>query len=415
MKVAYVLHRFPSVSETFVLLELCWIRRHFEAMHVFSLLPPKPGPIHEEAKEWLPVTEYSALLSWDVLGANAGFLRRSPRRYLRALVRTIRQTYREPAVLLLALALFPKSVYFARRMQELEIAHLHAHFVWLGGIAAGVAADLLGLTYTIHAHAFDIFERNRHDVQAELEGAAKIITISSYHRSTLASLCPERDPEDIQIVHLGVDTDRFRPPAEAPSDEPLSILSIGRLVEKKGHTYLIDACKLLTDQGLAYRCRIVGDGPLRQELQAQIDRYGLQEQVMLCGALDHEAVLKLHQSSHIFALAAVVARSGDQDGMPYVLIEAMACGLPVITTPISGIPDLVCHDENGLLVEQRNAAALADALTRLATDKEGRRLLGRNARQTVLREFQIQRNTEKLAAIFGEAAQAGVHAHTLDR
>jgi glycosyltransferase involved in cell wall biosynthesis len=345
-----------------------------------------------------------------MIKVNLHYLWHSPRRYLRALNRTIRQTYREPTVMALAVALFPKSVYFAQQMEELGIDHIHAHFVWLGGIAAGIAADLVDVTFSLHAHAFDIFERNQQDVRMEVEGAPLVVTISNYHRAYLAALCSKMDSERIQIVHLGVDTERFRPPEERANDGPIRILSIGRLVEKKGHQILIEACKLLVERGVAFCCQIVGSGPLHRELQAQIQRHELQKQVRLCGALDHEQVLQLHQSSDVFVLAAVVAQSGDQDGMPYVLIEAMACGLPVVTTPIAGIPDLVSDGENGLLVGQRDPSKLADALARLAADRELRCRLGRNARQTVLKDFEIRCTTDRLAGLFREVSKTAVHA-----
>jgi glycosyltransferase involved in cell wall biosynthesis len=407
VKIAYLMHRFPYLTETFVLQELCHIRHHAEEVNIFSLMSPKHLMVHEQAREWLPSTHYSPFLSWSVLGANLHYLRLVPHRYLRALFRLIALTYREPAVMLLSLALFPKSVYFAQEMERLGVEHIHAHFVWLGGLAAGVAAELLGISFTLHAHAFDIFQRNQGNVRREVESATQIITISSYHRAYIAKLCPALDAEQLRIVHLGVDTERFCPAEKREPHGPVRILSIGRLIEKKGHEVLIDACKELAERGVDFHCRIVGDGPLRDKLAKQIARLGLQEQVTLCGALTQDDVLKMHQSSDIFVLPAVVARSGDQDGMPFVLIEAMACGVPVVTTPIAGIPDLVEDGVTGLIVGQRDVTGLAEALQRLAAEGALRLRLGLAARQTVLQEFEIQRNVSKLAAIFREI----VHRH----
>jgi glycosyltransferase involved in cell wall biosynthesis len=365
-------------------------------------MSPKHAIVHEQVGEWLPSTHYSPFLSWSVLRANLHYLRRIPLRYLRALGNIIARSYREPAVCLLSLALFPKSVFFAREMEAMGVEHIHAHFVWLGGLAAGTIAKLLDIPFTLHAHAFDIFQRNQENVRRELESATQVITISSYHRAYITKLCPALDPEKVRIVHLGVDTERFRPPDNVEARIPVRILCIGRLIEKKGQQVLVDACKELAERGIDFRCQIVGEGPLRAELESRITRYGLQDRVTLAGALTQESVLKLNQESDIFALPAVVARSGDQDGMPVVLLEAMACGLPVVTTPIAGIPDLVQDGVNGLLVGQRDVTGLADALQRLAEDAGLRVRLGQAARQTILQEFQIQHNASKLVRIFEE-------------
>lgn len=406
LKVAYILHRFPSLTETFILREMCRIREERVEINIFSLLPPKHTTVHEQATEWLPVTHYGPYLSLKVLKAQLHFLRRSPRRYLRALAKTIWQTYREPVVLLGVLALFPKIIFFARQMEELEIDHIHAHFVWLGGIAAGVVADVLDITFTIHPHAFGLFERNQQNVRIELENASKIVTISNYHRTYIAKLCAGIDSEDIELVHLGVDTDHFRPASKLSNRRSIRILSIGRFIEKKGHGFLIDACKLLAERGLAFQCQIVGGGPLESALQTRIGQHKLQDQVTLLEALEQDQILELYQTTDIFALPCILARSGDRDGMPYVLIEAMACGLPVVTTPLMGILELVHDRETGLLVKERDVSGLANALEQLMIDEDLRLRLGTQARQLTMKEFQIKHTVAKLAAIFRQVSRS---------
>ena len=405
LKVAYILHRFPHLTETFIMRELYWIREHDVEVYIFSLLRPRPTPVHEQASELLPYVRYSPFLSWEVLKAQFRFLRRSPSRYLLALAKTIWQTYREPGVLLRALAIFPKSVYFARQMEELEIDHFHAHFVWLEGIAAGIVSHLVGITFTIHPHAFGLFGRNQRNVRTELENASQIVTVSGYHCAYIAALCSRIDPDDIEVVHCGLETDRFRPTSRQAGGGPVRILSVGSLIEKKGHEYLIDACALLADRGLVFQCDIVGAGSLRRALQARIARHGLRGRVTLLGALTQSQVLELYQKSHIFALACVVARSGDRDGIPVALMEAMACELPVVTTSVAGIPELVHDGQTGLLIEERDASGLADALERLIADETMRKRLGGQARQTILEGFQIQHNAAKLAAIFRQVSE----------
>lgn len=403
LKVAYILHRFPHLTETFIARDLYWIREQGVEVSIFSLLPPKRTLVHEQSRELLPYTHYSPFFSWEVIKAQFHFLRHGPGAYVRALVRTVWQTYREPAVLLRALIIFPKSVYFARQMEELEIDHVHAHFVWLGGIAAGVAADLLGITFTIQPHAFGLFGRNQRDVRTELENASRIVTVSGYHRAYIAALCPGIDPDDIDVVHYGLEADRFRRTFRQGSSGPIRILSVGTLLEKKGHEYLVDACALLAERGLVFQCDIVGAG-CQKALQTRIDQHGLRDRVTLLGALEQARVLELHQKSDIFALACVVDRNGDRDGIPVVLMEAMACEVPVVTTSVAGIPELVHDGQTGLLVKERDVPDLADALEKLILDQTMRRRLGKKARQTVLDGFQIQDSAAKLASIFRQVS-----------
>jgi glycosyltransferase involved in cell wall biosynthesis len=405
LRVAYILHRFPSLTETFVAREMYWIRRHGVDVTIFSLMRPKHPASSEEARALQDRAHYSPGLSRAVVAAQVRFLRRNPVAYFRALARVIRQTYREPKVMLLALALFPKSVLFAAMMQDLDIQHVHANFVWLEGLAAGVVRDLVGITFTLQPHAFGLFGRNPGNVRNEIANASHVVTISEYHRSYITDLCPTVAKSDVSVVHCGVETNQITPPAERGSARPPRILSVGRAIEKKGHEYLIDACALLRDRGLGFECDIVvGDDDGRRRLQERIDGRQLGARVRLLGAHDQAELLGRYRSSDIFALACTVAADGDRDGIPVVLMEAMACELPVVTTPVAGIPELVRDDESGLLVPVRDAPALADALAQLLTDAEMRARLGKRGRQAVQSGFEAEANAAEMAVIFRRVA-----------
>src|SRR5215472_6970245 len=146
LKLAYVLHRFPKLSETFIIREISYLRAQGMDVTIFSLLSPKQGPIHSQVSELLPYVRYSPMFSWSILKSQLYFIRKSPTCYLLAFANTVAQIYRTPKTLLLGLALFPKSVHFARQMELLNVRHVHAHFAWLGGIAAGVTSELLGIS-----------------------------------------------------------------------------------------------------------------------------------------------------------------------------------------------------------------------------------------------------------------------------
>jgi len=401
LRVAYVLHRFPHLTETFIVREMHYVRRHAIDLTIFSLLPPKRKIRSQQAQDLVSLGRYSPFFSWSVARSQFHFLTRRPRKYLRALGRVVRQTYREPRVLLLALGLFPKNVHFARMMDKMEIDHIHAHFVWIEGLAAGVAKDLLGITFTIHPHAFGLFSRNRRDVRHELENASHVVTISDYHRRYIADLSPRIALEDIDVVHCGIEPDRIRPNDHRIRNEPLRILSVGRAIEKKGHEYLIDACAELVRRGRAFRCDlVVGGGGRREDLQARIDRLGIGGAVTLLDSYDDDGIFRLLQETDVFALPCVVAASGDRDGIPVSLMEAMACGVPVVSTSVAGIPELVEHGTTGLLVPERDSSALAAALERLLDDEDLRSRLGAGGRAKVVEDFQVRRSAARMADIF---------------
>lgn len=373
-------------------------------VQVFALLPPRRTfTIHQQVQEMMPYVHNSPFLfSFKLILAQFYFLFRSPLKYWRALRRAIWQTSPVPEDLARMLIIFPKAVYFAKQLEEMKVDHIHVHFVWLNGIAAQVAADLTGITYSLHAHAWDIFQRNRECVRRQLELATAVVTISEYHRQYLAELCPRWHPEDIRVVHCGLDPAEFTPAHVPAADQVIRIISVGSLVEKKGHEYLIDACVQLAARGYRFKCSIVGIGPLREALQARINKCSLQEEVLLVGAKNQAEVQDFYHNSEIFVLACVLARNSDRDGIPVVLMEAMAMQVPVVTTPVSGNPELVCDGETGLLVPERDAQALAHAIERLINDPTLRHKLGQQGRQVVLAGFDIHQTAAQMAAIFQE-------------
>lgn len=400
LNTAYILARFPNLTSTFIMNEIYWMRQDVIKIHIFSLKRSVSGPVHDRAKLLLPDIHYASFLSWDVIKAQFHFLRIAPITYLRALLKTFRYTYREPKMMLQSLYNFPITVLFARKAEILGIDHIHVHFILLASIAASVISELLKIPFTIHPHATGLFSRNQHAVRLQLEDASRIITISGYHRDYIANLCPKIDRNDIEVVYCGIETDRFQHTSKNNRNIPLRILSVGRLIEKKGHEYLVDACALLADRGHEFQCQIVGAGPLKQALQDRIDQRGLGNYVTLSGSRNQSQIVDLCQASDIFSLACITAKNGDQDGLPVSLMEAMACELPVVTTPIAGIPDLVMDRETGLLVNERDPVSMADALEELIADEMLSKQLGKNARQRVIDNFEIRNNVRKLAMIF---------------
>lgn len=400
IRTAYILSRFPNLSQTFIMNEMNWIRQHNKKLYIFSLFEPAPEPVHEQNKLLLPDTFYIPTVSWEVIKAQVHFLEHSPIRYLNALAKTIQYTYREPKLMLQALYIFPKSVFFARQAEKLDIDHIHAHFILLASVAAKIIAVLLGIPLSIQAHASGLFQRNQNAIRNQLEEASQIVTISRYHQDYITKLCPNLNLADIEVVHCGIETNLFQKTPNKIRNKPVRIISVGRLVEKKGHEYLVDACRILVDRGLTLHCMIAGNGPDKKVLQNLIEQHELKDQVTLLGALNQSQIVELCQTSDIFTLACVTAKDGNQDGVPVSLMEAMSCELPVVTTAIAGIPDLVKDRETGFLVRERDSYHLADTLELLIKDEVLCKQLGENGRQKVVEDFEVQNNVVKLSNIF---------------
>lgn len=405
LNVAYVLQRFPRISETFILRELQRVREHKVNLTIYPLLPTHGTPAHQSYHDLLQHVNYVFIICAEVLKAQTHFLRKSPRNYLRALRMVFRQTWREPKLLVISLALFPKSVCYARAMQAADTNVIHAHFAWSASVAASVISQLSGIPFSIHTHAFDLFAANKKGVQARLRSASKIVTISEYNARYIRQLIPSAD---VEVVRCGVDVNCLMS-REHQDRVPVKILSVGRLIEKKGHEYLIKACGLVARRGTAFQCRIVGAGPLRQTLLRSIQHLGLGDSVQLIGELQQEEILELYRDVDVFVLPCVVSTNGDRDGIPVALIEAMACGLPCVSTGVSGISELIEDGKNGFIVPQRNAAALAQVLEVLLSDAELRRSLGQKARTRVLQGYTLDRNVAKLAGIFRSMSDSRRH------
>ena len=396
LRVAYFCHRFPYFTATFVAREIFWLREFGADVQVFSLLPPRDEPVHERSQALLPYTHYAGLLDRKVVLSNLRQFWRRPRRYLEALGGVVWQTFGDTKAMAAALATFPKSVYFAEHVERRGIQHVHTHFVWLGGIAASVAAKLLGITYSTMPHAFGLFSRPPGAVARQLRWADRVITISDYHRRYIAELDRRLEYDQIDVVHCGIETDRFAPHTSARRGPPV-ILSVGRLIEKKGHGSLIEACSMLAERGLDFRCVIIGGGPRMEQYRTRVRELDLADRVEFLGGKTQEEILRHYQDSDIFALPCVMARSGDRDGIPIALMEAMACGLPVVTTSISGIPELV-QPENGMLVEEKDVYELANALERLLRDPALRERLGSAGRESVVAGFDARRNVAEVGS-----------------
>jgi glycosyltransferase involved in cell wall biosynthesis len=253
------------------------------------------------------------------------------------------------------------------RKRSHEIAHIHSQWIHASGTVAMYSAWLLGVPFSFTGHASDLF-RERCALEDKIRRADFIVCISEFHRRFYLANGARAD--QLVVAYCGIDQSWFypRPGMRAPS-RPYRILSSGRLVEKKGMAYLIEACRILADRGTDFECVIAGSGELEGKLRAQAERLGLSRRVTVTGKpLIQERIVDFMHGGDVYVLACVWAKDGDVDGLPQMLMEAMACGLPAVSTRLVGIPDLIRHEETGLLAEPNDAAGLADAIERLMRD-----------------------------------------------
>jgi glycosyltransferase involved in cell wall biosynthesis len=281
--------------------------------------------------------------------------------------------------------------------------HLHAHFVDRATTVALVAGRLLDLPFSATAHANDIYVAPVL-LPEKLSAARFVMTCTQYNARHLRSVADGIDV-DIVCIHHGLDLTRYRPNGAASPHRPL-IVGVGQLKEKKGFVHLVDACATLRDRGYDITCRIVGEGRDRSALESRIRERGLDDVIELTGAMDHADVVAQYRAATVFTLPCVTGADGDRDGIPNVVLEAMAMECPVVSTRHSGIPEAVVDGVTGILVEPGDPDALADALGRLLDDAPLGRAMGRRGRERVAQMFDLETNVRTLVTRFDEADTA---------
>jgi glycosyltransferase involved in cell wall biosynthesis len=435
-----MMSRFPKITETFVLFEMQAIEREGVEIELYPLLrarntgthpegagiwgkfvellraPATEAAMHPEARPFVARAHYSPLLSIAIIAVNGWMLAMHPLRYGRALGRLVFDNLGSWNYLLGALALFPKTVAAARDMQRRGVTHVHAHFGNHPAAMAWVVHQLTGIPYSFTAHGADI-QVDQHMLKRKVLEAAFVVTISDYNARFLVEHCGEAARSRIRVIRCGVDTTVFRP-AKSPAEErhgvspatasprPLRLVCVGTFYEVKGHRYLIEACQLLRRRGIDFTCSLVGDGPLGSQLRELASSLGVADAVRFLGRRTRDEIADLLRQSDVLVAPSIPTESGRREGIPVVLMEAMASGLAVVGSDISGIPELVEDRVNGRLCPPRDPAALADALAELRDDPERIELWGSAARGKVLRDYHLPTNARRLIALFANSQES---------
>lgn len=402
--IAYISQGFPSLTTTFVYREVLALRRRGLTIRPISTWRPQPGTLSEEAVGLIEETFYIFPLRWlRLLAAHLHYLVTRPRRYLGTLGLLTLFNHESLRNRLRLLVHFAYAVCATAEIERCQAQHIHADFALNAATVALVASRLTGRPFSFTAHAADIFV-NPILLREKIAAARFIVAISEYNRRHLIEVAGENGvASKIHVVHCGLDVDQFVPNRERPSNARPLLLAIGRLVEKKGLRYLVKACHILAERGRDFECYIVGQGPEEPTLRELVERYDLTDRVRLLGALPQERVRELLRQADVFALPCVVGSDHDQDGIPVVLMEAMATGVSVVSTRLSGVPEIVRDDVSGLLVPPGDANALVDAIVRLWDNPSLAARLADEGRATVERDFDIEKNAGRLAVLFGRS------------
>ncbi len=400
--IGYVVKRYPRYSETFIVNEILSHERAGTDITIFALRPPNDTHFQDIISRVKAPVHYlpsSKLKTDSWVGRIKEYVEKLP-----GLHHYLADNLNHGARELLQAAVL------AEHVQQSGITHLHAHFATLPAEVTRLAALFAGITYSLTAHAVDIFHETTctEDLCAKFSDAAFTVTVSDYNLIYLNQRLGTI-PFTIKRIYNGMDLGQFN--WQSPLQRPPEILAIGRLVEKKGFRYLIDACALLQQKGVHFRCRIIGMGELRQALAQQIAEQDLQDLIELTGPVPQNEIRAAIQSAAVFAAPCVVAADGNRDGLPTVLLEAMALGTPCISTNVTGIPEVIIHQQTGYRVPQYDPPALAAAIEDLLADGTKRETLSRQARQLIEENFDVDRNTVLIREQFSQAKSKPTKQH----
>ena len=392
---------FPKISETFILAELLGLERAGFDLTIFSLQRPTDA-ISQPAMSRLRAR--IVYLCDDAPTA----AHRVSRQVVAALRSPVAWAVAWQDVALPSNGLAPRDVdsalALADALRRHRVPHLHAHFIDRTGAIGQMAARFAGVGCSISAHAKDIYLANPAALRRRLARARFTTTCTEYNRVALAAVAPPGT--SLHRIYHGIDAARFQAMPALPAtaaerdDRPvMRLLAVGRLRPKKGFATLLQACALLRDRGVSARCEIVGYGEQREQLEAMIGDLALDGRVELRGKMSHRELIEVYRQADVFVAPCEIAADGDRDGIPNVLLEAMSMRLAVVSTPVSGIPEIVRDGFNGLLVPPSDAVALAASLEALAGDPALRYRLGREARRSVLEQFGEETNLQSLVSL----------------
>jgi glycosyltransferase involved in cell wall biosynthesis len=397
-KIGYIVSLFPCWSETFIINELVELKKRGIGLTIFSIRKDFEKFTQEKARQFIKDTRYTKKIG-IVLSLFFWFIRR-PLVILGLFIMVLGKRYNNFKEFTKHIWCIVVASFFARIAKKEGIEHLHAHFATYPAFTAFAINKLTGIPYTFTCHAHDIF-LDKTFLKEVIAGAKTVVTISDYNKRYIVDYCGNGVADKISVIHCGLNLSDFQLARAKKDGGRKNIVSIGRFTEMKGFEYLIKACNRLKES-IDFKCRIIGEGPFKNQLQNLIDTSGLNKYVALEGVQDNQKVRVVLNEADIFVLPSVWSEKDGQDGIPVVLMEAMASGVPVVASRLSGIPELVIDKSTGLLVEPRDEAGLAQKIMELTNDSILQKELVLNARRKIEQEFNAERSADSLINLFSQ-------------
>ncbi|ENZ03171.1 hypothetical protein HMPREF1092_00357 [Clostridium thermobutyricum] len=403
-KIGYIVSVFPSTSATFVLNEIIMLKKNNFNIKVISLKRPNNEVIQSGVEDFLDNIIYVPNVKdglkeiIKLIIYNLKYLIKNPIKYFKNLNVALKTKSKN------VIYDFYRAVYLSQHLNIDDIDHIHSQFAHSPTNIAYFLNVLTNKKYSFTCHAVDIFvEKNRVLIEKQLENASFAITISRYNIEYIKNIIFNKKlVNKFEIVRCGIDYNNLKKIEDGniKSKNNVKIFSVGRFVEKKGFDFLIESLKNIDRKKIDFECIIVGDGPLYNGINEKIINYGLEDKIILLGAVNSKVVKENLVNSDIFILPCVIAENGDMDGIPVSLMEAMSYEVPTISTKVSGIPELITSHKNGILVEPKDIKGLEEAIEFLIKNPEKRIEYGKNARKKIIDEFGLEENTNKLVQKF---------------
>jgi colanic acid/amylovoran biosynthesis glycosyltransferase len=405
-KIAFIFSQFPAYDETFILREMNELDKAGLVFDIYSLKTPKDKIIHDEAKALASRTSYLPFFSWGLLGDDLYYLFRRPWRYMSIFFGVLLRNLPSPNFFFKTCALWYKAVGFARLAEKTGIMHVHGQWATFPATVALIISRLNNIPFSFTGHAHDIY-LDTTMLGYKIKAAKFVATCTGDNKRHLIEVTRSQGHkvtgEKIVISYHGVDLERFKRVDELRvtscelEKRKIKILSVGSLLECKGFEYLIEACKILKDEGVDFECTIAGGGKLEESLRLRVARCELKEKVKFTGFITQDQLIPLYKQTDVFVLAMVPEIHW---GIPNVLLEAMACGKPVVCTMLPSIPELVKDGETGYIIPAKDPVAIALATKKLIQDEASRKRIGEAGRRAVEEKFDVVRNALKLKELF---------------
>ncbi|MCR4328923.1 MAG: glycosyltransferase family 4 protein [Candidatus Roizmanbacteria bacterium] len=401
-QIAYLCHLYPSITQTFVFNEIQELKSNKVALQTIAFKQPDK----KSFKVLMPAMQAEVRCtiympaSWSLtsLRSQLEVLVHFPWRYFTILWQTLRGPYMGFSSLKLRIHAcqdFVRGVDLGMFLKRNGFYHIHAEFPNHSATSAWVAHKITGIPFSFRSYT----SYNSQIIKKKIKDAKFVLCCSEYDKNRLLSYSSKHYSDKLIIDVLGIDVDNWQP-CESIKEVKGLILCVASLGDKKGQEYLIRACQILKIKGVQFKALIVGDGPDKEMLTILIEKLKLREHVRMQGFCTHSEVKYLMQESTVFCLPCIKTKLGDTDGIPFVLMEAMALGKTCVSTTVSGIPELIEHRINGLLVKERDPASLASALLEALDNKDLRCRIGKAARKSILSKFDIHKNVAITSKFF---------------